>query len=50
MAELDTMHKHFTKYVRNVIIKGTKMYVTACRTSWGTHKEHDLQDKKKKAI
>lgn len=29
MAELDIMHKHFTKYVRNVIIKGTKLCVVA---------------------
>lgn len=26
MTELDAMHKPFTKYVRNVVIKGTKVY------------------------
>lgn len=42
------MHKHFTKYVKNVIIKGIKMCVVACRAIWGIHKELDLQDKEKK--
>lgn len=50
MAELDTMYKHFTKYERNVIIKGTNECVVACRAIWGMHKKHDLEDKKNSNI